>query len=87
MTAFSRERPGHKVCVQDRIQQHSEEVCDLLMAGDTSIYICGSATMARDVTARLGERLKTRNGWSNDELRAWADVQKKSNKWQEDVCG
>jgi NADPH-ferrihemoprotein reductase len=87
VTAFSREDPTHKIYVQDRIQEHSEELCNTLMDGNSYLYVCGSATMARDVATRLGENLKAKNGWGDEELRSWAETQKKHARWQEDVWG
>jgi NADPH-ferrihemoprotein reductase len=87
VTAFSREDPTRKIYVQDRIQEHSEELCKMLIDGNSYLYICGSATMARDVATRLGEDLKEKNGWGDAELRSWTEAQKKHARWQEDVWG
>lgn len=85
VTAFSRENPIRKIYVQDRIEEYSEEVCRMLIDGTCYLYICGSATMARDVGMTLGESLKAKTGWSDGELRSWAETQKRHSRWQEDV--
>jgi NADPH-ferrihemoprotein reductase len=86
VTAFSRETK-RKYYVQDRLEERDEEVARLLLDQNAYIYICGSASMARDVTARLGGCLKRRQGWSETELREWSESIKKAHRWQEDVWG
>jgi NADPH-ferrihemoprotein reductase len=86
VTAFS--RASEKKCyVQDRVAERDEEVARLLLEENAYFYICGSATMARDVAARLGECLRCRKGWSESELREWSESMRKSHRWQEDVWG
>lgn len=87
VTAFSRVPGQPKTYVQDRVEEHAAEVCDLVLDQDATFYICGSAKMARDVTKRLGECIKTRSGWTDDELRNWSERQKRTHRWQEDVWG
>ncbi|KUJ24516.1 riboflavin synthase domain-like protein [Mollisia scopiformis] len=85
VTAFSR-AGERKVYVQDRVEERDEEVVSLLEQ-NAYFYICGSAAMARDVTARLGKCLMKRKGWSDNELRGWSESIKKAHRWQEDVWG
>jgi NADPH-ferrihemoprotein reductase len=86
VTAFSR-ATKRKYYVQDQLEERDEEVVRLLLDQNAYIYICGSASMARDVTARLGGCLKRRQGWSETELREWSESIKKAHRWQEDVWG
>ena len=87
MTAFSRVPGQPRQYVQDRVGEHADRVCDLLLAGGATLYICGSANMARDVTKRIGECIKSRCSWSDEQLKAWSERQRKIHRWQEDVWG
>lgn len=87
ITAFSRLPGQPKTYVQDRVEEHAHRLCKLVLDEGAIFYICGSANMARDVTKRLGECIKSRNGWTDDELKAWSERQKKTHRWQEDVWG
>ena len=85
--AFSRPDTGDKAYVQDKIREHAGEVCKLLTQADAHFYICGSASMAREVSNTVDIELKERQGWDEDELRAFAHAKKVSNKWMQDVWG
>ena len=88
ITAFS--RPDHgskKAYVQDRVRESADEVCDLMIKQDTYFYICGSANMAREVSSAVCSELIRRQGWAEEQMRAFADQQKKSKRWQQDVWG
>jgi NADPH-ferrihemoprotein reductase len=87
ITAFSRVPGQPKTYVQDRVEEHANRLCDLILDEGAIFYICGSANMARDVTKRLGECIKSRNGWADEQLKAWSERQKKIHRWQEDVWG
>jgi NADPH-ferrihemoprotein reductase len=90
VTAFSRQdkkADGSKVYVQDRIEEHASELCEMLMNSNTHFYICGAASMARDVAKTLGRHLIQSQGWDEDQLRNWSERQKRLNRWQEDVWG
>ena len=87
ITAFSRPASGKKVYVQDRVQEHAEEVCNLVEDKEANFYICGSAAMARDVSKVLGQELQARKGWSEDQLRSFTEKQKRIKRWQQDVWG
>jgi NADPH-ferrihemoprotein reductase len=86
-TAFSRQDPSRKIYVQDRVNEQAQQLCDMFMDGQTYLYICGSTNMARAVTTHFGNSIKTRNNWSDDELRSWIENHKKHGTWQEDVWG
>ena len=90
VTAFSRAEKnakGGKCYVQDRVEEKEEEVIRLLTEQGAYFYICGSAGMARDVAARLGECMKRRLGWNESELREWSEGMRRTHRWQEDVWG
>jgi NADPH-ferrihemoprotein reductase len=90
VTAFSRtgdNAKGGKCYVQDRVEERDEEVVKLLLEQSAYFYICGSAGMARDVAARLGECLRRRVGWSESELREWSEGMRRTHRFQEDVWG
>lgn len=86
VTAFSR-ASARKFYVQDRVEEREEEVARLLLEQNAYFYICGSASMARDVAARLGNCLRKRHSWGESELREWSDSMRKTHRWQEDVWG
>jgi NADPH-ferrihemoprotein reductase len=62
-------------------------VIKLLTEENAYFYICGSASMARDVAGRLGECLRQRLGWDEAKLREWSESMRKTHRWQEDVWG
>ncbi|KAH6669068.1 putative NADPH-cytochrome P450 reductase [Halenospora varia] len=89
-TAFSRvetNRWGEKRYVQDTVEEQDERLVKLLLEHNAYLYICGNASMARDVGSRLGGCLKKRLGWSEAELRKWSELMRKTQRWQEDVWG
>jgi NADPH-ferrihemoprotein reductase len=86
VTAFSRMQGQRKVYVQDRIEEHADQVLGLL-GGGANMYICGKASMAREVDMKLGEAVKDKQGMTEGEAKAWADGLKKRGKWKADVWG
>lgn len=86
LTAFSRDG-ANKFYVQDKITERAEEVCTLLVENNANFYICGSATMAREVAKSIDAALQKLKGWSDEECKVWSGKQKRNNKWQEDVWG
>lgn len=86
VTAFSRES-NEKVYVQDRVRQRSADVAKLMAEQNANFYICGSASMAREVAKAVTSVLQSEQGWDEGACKQWTDKQKKSNKWQEDVWG
>lgn len=87
VTAFSRPDSGAKAYVQDKVREHADEVCDLLANCDTHFYVCGSASMAREVSNVVGAELGKRQGWSEEELKSFAEGKKRSKRWMQDVWG
>lgn len=85
--AFSRVPGQQKVYVQDRISEQKEGVCKLILEEDAAVFLCGSSSMAREVGLRIGEYVKNVKAWSDVELKAWSERQKKTKRWQEDVWG
>lgn len=89
-TAFSRTEKNSRdgrCYVQDKVEEREEEVIKLLTEENAYFYICGSASMARDVAGRLGECLRQRLGWDEAKLREWSESMRKTHRWQEDVWG
>lgn len=60
VTAFSRINRAKKVYVQDRVQEMDAEALRLLSEG-AKFYICGHASMAREVRKRVGEAVGRKN--------------------------
>lgn len=87
VTAFSRGGQGsQKVYVQDRVQEYASQVLELLDSG-ANMYVCGKASMAREVDMKLEEAATKAKGLSETETKAWADGLKKRGKWRADVWG
>ncbi|KAH8898906.1 riboflavin synthase domain-like protein [Thozetella sp. PMI_491] len=86
VTAFSREDSVRRVYVQDRVLERGKEVCELLGEG-ANIYICGRASMAREVGKAVEEALRNQNQWGETQVQEWVQSTKRGSKWQEDVWG
>jgi NADPH-ferrihemoprotein reductase len=87
VTAFSRSDQGPKTYVQDRVRENADEICNLMINQDTYFYICGSANMAREVSNVVASELSKRQQWDEEQLKSFADRQKRSKRWQQDVWG
>ncbi|EXJ89604.1 hypothetical protein A1O3_02671 [Capronia epimyces CBS 606.96] len=76
-----------RIYVQDKITQRSADVVKLLLDEDAALYICGSASMAREVGVQVGEALRREKGTDMDDtaLRRWREDRKRVKRWQEDV--
>jgi NADPH-ferrihemoprotein reductase len=85
-TAFSREGNNRKVYVQDRVAEKSDAMLDMLNAG-ANMYICGKASMAREVDGKLEEAVAKQKGMNESEVKNWVDGLKKRGKWKTDVWG
>ncbi|KAG0650096.1 NADPH-cytochrome P450 reductase [Hyphodiscus hymeniophilus] len=85
VTAFSREKAGEKIYVQDRVMENREMVYEMLMEKDATLYICGSAAMGREVAAVVGKIVRERRQWNDQELKGWMEQRKKTRRWQEDM--
>ncbi|KAK5719448.1 NADPH-cytochrome P450 reductase [Elasticomyces elasticus] len=87
-TAFSRpENAPDKRYVQDRILEEAGQVCDLLVDSNAYFYICGSAAMARDVTDAVAKVVMASQGWTEEQMKGFADRQKRQKRWHQDVWG
>ncbi|EEU46896.1 uncharacterized protein NECHADRAFT_36849 [Fusarium vanettenii 77-13-4] len=84
--AFSRSNSHSKSYVQDKVGEMKKDVCELLQGG-ANMYICGRASMAREVGNVVEESMKQQNSWTDAEARSWAESAKKGSKWLEDVWG
>ncbi|KIW33088.1 uncharacterized protein PV07_04583 [Cladophialophora immunda] len=87
ITAFSRVQGQDKVYVQQRVREHGKQVVNLIEEKSASFYICGRASMAREVGFSLGETMKEIKGWSDSEVKSWGEGLKRTGKWKEDVWG
>ncbi|RFU30267.1 hypothetical protein B7463_g6061, partial [Scytalidium lignicola] len=80
VTAFSREEKVVKTSrmyIQDRIKERMLEIGALLGNADTHFYVCGAASMARDVSKVIGQHLSDANGLDGDQITEWFERQKK----------
>ncbi|KAI7479657.1 hypothetical protein D0860_06086 [Hortaea werneckii] len=86
--AFSRpDNKSEKRYVQNCVEQEAEEVCRLLVDEKSYFYICGSAGMAREVSDVVNSIIRKRQGWSEEQMKDFADRQKKQKRWLQDVWG
>lgn len=60
------------------------EVIEALDQG-ANMYICGKASMAREVDGRLEDAAGKWKGLADGEVKAWAEGLKKRGKWKADV--
>jgi NADPH-ferrihemoprotein reductase len=58
-----------------------------MLESGANMYICGKASMAREVDMKLEEAVQDKKGMAEMEVRAWADALKKRGKWKADVWG
>jgi NADPH-ferrihemoprotein reductase len=88
ITAYSR-IPGqpNKCYVQHKVQEHGAYLLSLLEEQGASFYICGRASMAREVGICLGEEAKQIKGWVDSQVKDWSEALKRRGKWREDVWG
>ncbi|KAJ4370359.1 hypothetical protein N0V83_004877 [Neocucurbitaria cava] len=86
LTAFSRAQGERKVYVQERVEECAERVIEALDQG-ANMYICGKASMAREVDGRLEDAAGKWKGLADGEVKAWVEGLKKRGKWKADVWG
>ena len=84
VTAFSRSEG--RCYVQDKLQEMKGRVLDIMEEG-ANLYICGRASMAREVGKVMSSSVKESQGLGKDGADQWCERLKKSRKWQEDVWG
>jgi cytochrome P450 / NADPH-cytochrome P450 reductase len=69
--AFSREKPEHRVYVQDRIHEHADRVWELMQEGAV-VFVCGDATrIAPAVRSAFGEIYREKTGCSESQQDDW----------------
>lgn len=73
--------------VQDQVVQEGERVVRLLIEGDASFYVCGRASMAREVGRKVEGVVGKEQGWDEEMVKAWMEGMKRTRKWKEDVWG
>jgi NADPH-ferrihemoprotein reductase len=86
VTAFSRMQGQPRTYVQDRVAERAGKVLEMLESG-ANMYICGKASMAREVDMKLEEAVMEKKGLAEVDVKAWADGLKKRGKWKADVWG
>ncbi|KAI1621295.1 NADPH cytochrome P450 oxidoreductase [Exophiala viscosa] len=84
ITAFSRVDTGSKVYVQDKIRHRAAEIDALLRTG-AAFYICGDATMAKDVSNLLEGIIAEQRGLLLVEACSIVKEMRSANKLQEDA--
>ncbi|KPM44112.1 hypothetical protein AK830_g2399 [Neonectria ditissima] len=86
VTAFSRVPGQKKMYVQDKMHELGSDVSRLL-ADDATLYICGRASMAREIGKTVSAMVGKEKQLSHSEAQEWAASMKRGRKWQEDVWG
>lgn len=82
--AFSRDQ-DHKIYVQDRMLEHSEELWRWLEGG-AYFYVCGDAKrMAKDVEAALVSIAQSQGGLTEEEALRYVKDLRKKKRYQKDV--
>ena len=84
--ATSRERPGRRDYVQDRIREQSALVWRLLVA-DGYVYICGSQPMRDAVHAAFVDVLTEHASLSPDDAAAYLDELETTTRYRPDLWG
>lgn len=87
VTAFSREEGTPRAYVQDRVRELGADVVRLVLEGGASVYMCGRASMAREVGGVVGELVGKEKGWGQEQIKEWTERMKRNRTWQEDVWG
>lgn len=84
---FSRLRTHKKMYVQDGLAEHRQLTMEMIDNG-AAFYICGAATMAREVRARLNQIIAESRQHSMEEADTWVSAKlKKAGLYHEDVWG
>ncbi|CRG89523.1 hypothetical protein PISL3812_06559 [Talaromyces islandicus] len=87
VTAFSREQNSPKTYVQHRVNEYGTDIVRLMEEEGANLYICGRATMAREVSSILGDFLIQTRRWNDGQAQNWIQDFRKRGKWREDVWG
>jgi len=87
ITAFSRQPGQEKIYVQDQVDRNAAEIKKLLHDNAANFYICGRASMSREVGRRVATVLASQGDMSEASAEAFIRGLKSKSKWQEDVWG
>lgn len=77
-------KPGY---IQDRVVEDGDDMVRMLLKEDASLYICGRASMAREVGQKLGQIMQKASEWDDAKAKEWAEGMKGKREWQEDLWG
>ena len=58
-----------------------------MMKSGASFYVCGRASMVREVGKEVRALMMREKGWGEQEAEEWSEFTKTKNKWQEHVWG
>lgn len=87
VTAFSREEGTPKAYVQDRVRELGADVVRLVLERGASVYMCGRASMAREVGGMVGELVGKKKRRGQEQIKEWTERMKRNRTGQEDVWG
>ncbi len=65
-----------KTYVQDRVEENSSEVYDLIVVKKGHLYICGDVRMAADLTKTLENILKVKGNMTMDQAKEYINDMK-----------
>ncbi len=82
--AFSRDEPGRRTYVQQRIAERAREVYDWLQGG-AHLYVCGAIAMGKDVHAALLDAVAAHNGGNLQTAAAYLDQLARQGRYARDV--
>ena len=82
--AFSRDEPGRRTYVQQRIAERAREVYDWLQGG-AHLYVCGAIAMGKDVHAALLDAVAAHNGGNLQAAAAYLDQLARQGRYARDV--
>lgn len=86
IVAFSRSPDTSRAYIQDKMVDHATKVLEFVDRG-ANIYVCGKASMARQVSQTMSSILTGQKGFTKARSQEWVKSMKRTNKWQEDVWG
>lgn len=78
-----------RACLQMYVQHHLQENADMLvkLLDAAHVYICGDASMARDVLYTTVNLLTSHAAMSQQEARNFVDAMKEAGRYHEDIFG
>ena len=78
--------PLMQVYVQDKLRENAEMLIKLLLKG-AHLYVCGDASMARDVLHTILNILSNNAAMTEQEARNFVDAMKENGLYHEDIFG